>query len=95
MRDGINIEVRVNGKPLSPRTEIAHLSSAFEWGSAGDGAAQLAFAILADALQNPQAALSAYQDFKFDAIARLANDEWTLEQESIVRWFSHWARGRG
>lgn len=45
--------VTVNGEPLPPRLDLFnHSPAGFEWGYGGSGPAQLALAILADALAN-------------------------------------------
>ena len=92
MRDGTITEVRVNGKPLRPRHDLYHYSDKFNWGGAGHDDNQLALAILADALEDDAAAKEAHEDFKFEVLARLPTDEWTVDRESILHWFSDWAK---
>jgi hypothetical protein len=67
-------EVTVDGRPLSPRYDLAnHSPDGFSWGYAGSGPAQLALALLADYLGDKEAQ-RLYQDFKF-VIARLPQNE--------------------
>jgi hypothetical protein len=91
MRDGTITEVRVNRKPLCPRHDLHHYSDKFNWGGAGHDDNQLALAILADALDDT-AAKEAHEDFKFDVLSRLVQDEWTVDRESIQHWFSDWSK---
>jgi len=71
--------VTVDRLPLDPRHDLYdHSPDGFEWGYGGSGAGQLALAILADHLNDEQEALGLYQHFKFEVIADLPHDEWTL-----------------
>lgn len=79
-------EVTVNGNPLRLRLDLRnHSPSGFEWGYGGSGAAQLAVAILADHLGDDEQALNLYQRFKWDVIAQLPRNSWTLTGEEIDR----------
>lgn len=71
---------------LNPRTDLAnHSPTGFAWGYEGSGPAQLSLALLADALDDPARALSLYQLFKRELIARIPQDkEWSLGQAIIV-----------
>lgn len=40
--------IRVNGVPLNPKLHLKNFSSGFEWGDAGAGSRQFAYALLAD-----------------------------------------------
>ncbi len=78
--------VTVNGQPLDPRFDLwNHSPTGFEWGYGGSGPAQLALALLADALGEDDLACRWHQDFKRAAVARLAHDGWTLTDEQIRR----------
>lgn len=68
--------------PLA-RNLVAH-SHGFAWGYGGSGPAQLALAILADYLQDPEKAVRYHQKFKFMVIADLPEEGWELP-ESVVR----------
>ncbi|MDH3694829.1 MAG: DUF6166 domain-containing protein [Gammaproteobacteria bacterium] len=75
--------VAVNGKPLSPRQDlIEHSSKGFEWGYGGCRPTQLALAILAHELTDAQA-LDHHHRFKWDIIASLPHQAWTLYAEDI------------
>ena len=80
--------VLVNGKSLDPRTELVnHSPDGFQWGYGGSGPAQLALAILADALarhlgdaeQADMLAWEAYQAFKDRIVAQMVQGaSWRL-----------------
>jgi hypothetical protein len=79
-------------KPLPHRFDLRkHSPSGFEWGFSGSGPAQLALAILADALGAGKAQLC-YQDFKFKVIAGFQADSWELSREEVLRWYSENAK---
>lgn len=65
------------------RNLFAH-SHGFEWGYAGSGPAQLALAILADYLNDPEKAVRYHQKFKFMVIVGLPTSGWELP-ESVVK----------
>jgi hypothetical protein len=71
---------------LRLRLDLAnHSPTGFEWGYAGSGPAQLALAILADALGDDQAALRLHQRFKFRIICALKRDSpWLLSQKQVL-----------
>jgi hypothetical protein len=81
------IDGNVVGK-LSLRLDLAcHSPSGFEWGYAGSGPAQLALALLADALGSDQTALRLHQPFKFKTIARLDRDvPWRMTEGDVLRY---------
>jgi hypothetical protein len=85
--DGCEVTVRENDgppRPLALRLDIrAHSPTGFSWGYAGSGPAQLALALLADALGDEEQAQDSYQDFKFKLVGRLPHDGWTLTEEEI------------
>ena len=77
--------------PLNPQLKLRnHSPDGFEWGYGGSGPAQLALALLVDAVGDTRAgkvhALAHYQTFKFEVVARLARDEWELSHEAIKEW---------
>ena len=57
---------------------INHSPDGFNWGYAGSGPAQLALAILLEHLPEGQA-LSQYQQFKWDVIARLPRSDFEID----------------
>jgi hypothetical protein len=72
---------------LNPRTDVRnHSPDGFEWGYGGSGPAQLALAILCNALQNVELAQELYQAFKWAIVARLHNRRWRLSQTFVLRW---------
>ena len=71
--------VEVDGKPLNPRYDLCnHSPDGFQWSYGGSGPAQLALAILADALEDNEEALLTYQDFKWSVVAKLPKGDWEL-----------------
>lgn len=77
--------VTVDGKPLDPRFDLRRFSPAgFEWTYEGDGPRQLALALLADHLGDPQRALALTERFMRAVIADLDN-AWQLTEEEIDR----------
>lgn len=82
--------VWVQGKLLSParsQTLRVHSPEGFQWGYCGSGPAQLALALLLDALARTRASVHWYQTFKRQVVAKFA-DEWVLTQEEILTWYS-------
>lgn len=80
-------EVRVNGKRLDPRPSqrlMNHSPDGFNWGYGGSGPAQLALAILLAAGLTSRKALTHYQRFKWEVVARQRGD-WSLEID-IDQW---------
>src|SRR5947208_14323628 len=84
------------GYPLAPRHDLRnHSPDGFNWGYPGSGPAQLALALLADALGDDERAQRFYQDFKFKVIGRLEGDSWELSQEDIRQAVSALEAERG
>lgn len=76
--------VTVDGLPLNPRWDLwNHSPSGFEWGYGGSGPAQLALALLADALSNDVTASLWHQEFKAAVVAGLPQHGWFLTDEDI------------
>ena len=72
--------------PLPPRLDIRnHSPTGLEWGYGGSGPAQLALAILADAIGDREAQRH-YQDFKWKFIAGIDKDTWEISREQILAW---------
>jgi hypothetical protein len=63
-----------------------HSPSGHNWGYGGSGAAQTALAILA-AVLGDNWALLLYQDYKWEVVARLKHDGWTLTSADVLTWF--------
>jgi hypothetical protein len=75
--------VTVDGVLLDPRYDIKRFSRmGFEWTYEGDGPRQLALALLADHLGDPQRALALTEAFMRDVVAELDN-AWQLTSEEI------------
>lgn len=74
--------VTVNGAPLDPRVDIHRFSRRFEWTYAGDAPRQLALALLADHLGDPEQALSITESFMREVVADLDN-AWRLTDAEI------------
>jgi hypothetical protein len=71
---------------LDPRRDLRnHSLDGFEWGYGGSGPAQLALALLADALGSDDRALAIYQDFKWFAVSGFGN-AWSMTSQEIVEW---------
>jgi Family of unknown function (DUF6166) len=61
-----------------------HSPTGFEWGYTGSGPAQLALAMLADALRHDPSAIGLHQPFKFKVIAALPRDEpWHMTVDEV------------
>ncbi len=75
-------------RELPPRLDLfSHSPTGFEWGYAGSGPAQLALALLADALRCDTSATRPHQPFKFRVISRLDRDApWRMTEDDIVRY---------
>jgi hypothetical protein len=70
---------------LDPRfKDCSHSPTGFEWGYTGSGPAQLAFAILADAV-HIELAHALHQRFKFAVIGQLARREpWRITEQQVL-----------
>ena len=78
-----------NGMELSPKlsqTIINHSPNGFSWGYGGSGPAQLALALLLEEVGARRARVL-YQQFKWEVIARLPQDQpWQLTSDQILDW---------
>lgn len=93
--DVIDVQDPNGGYALNPRHDLRnHSPTGFEWGYTGSGPAQLALALLADALGDDEKAQRHYQDFKFKVVTRLPHDRWDMSQEDIRQTVAELARGR-
>ena len=77
--------VWVEGDALPSRTDLRPFAKDFDWGDAGDGAAQLALALAADHLRDDQAALAAYERLKAVVVVRLSWHSWVLSEDEVAR----------
>jgi hypothetical protein len=70
---------------LDPRYDLRnHSPTGFQWGYGGSGPAQLALALLADALNDDERATRHYQTFKAARIASIAGDTWEMTAGEIL-----------
>ena len=65
-----------------------HSPTGFEWGYGGSGPSQLALAIMLEVTDDDRKALSLYHDFKFDVVAGMPYEEWTIPLERIEQWIT-------
>jgi len=91
--EGTRIEgackVTVDGSPLPLRHDLRnHSPTGAEWGYGGSGPAQLALALLADALGDDELAERHYQKFKFEVVARFEKERWLLTRAEIRCWIA-------
>jgi Family of unknown function (DUF6166) len=64
---------------------VNHSPTGFSWGYGGSGPAQLALALLADALSDDDRAIRLHQDFKFKVVAGWPEGErWWITAEQIA-----------
>lgn len=71
-------------RALDPRIDLRnHSPSGYEWGYAGSGPAQLALALLADALHDDALAVKLYQRFKFRHVVNFPRDGWAMSLEEV------------
>lgn len=75
-------------RTLDARRDLRnHSPTGFAWGYAGSGPAQLALAILADAINDDAIAVAYYQDFKDDVIAKLSGGQaFKLAESTVIGW---------
>ncbi len=87
---------RVLALPELTRYEGRHSPDGFQWGYGGSGPAELARAILIEAYPGDELVREpgCYQAFKFDIIASLKDDEWTLTTDQIEAWRYRWRAAR-
>ena len=87
--EGIRTEneatVTVDGRPLDMRLDLRMHADRPEWGYAGSGPAQLALALLADAVGDEEA-MEHHQKFKRNVVAGLKRERWELTQAAIRSW---------
>lgn len=80
--------VIVNGHalPLDPSLKIRnHSPDGFNWGYQGSGPAQLSLALLLHCLEDEERAVSLYQTFKQQVVARWPQESnWNITADEIV-----------
>ena len=83
IREGSRCSVTVNGKPLDPRRNLRdNAAEGFDWASQGEGATQLALAILANHAGD-DVALRVHRKFAKAVIAGLPFERWTLKSDDV------------
>lgn len=88
-RTGPHVVVRANGKTGGHRLALRldldnHSPDGFEWGYGGSGPAQLALALLADALADDRRAVRLHQQFNSTVIAKLDTDKpWSMTEDTV------------
>ena len=82
------VTVTANGitRDLDPRLDLRnHSPTGLNWAYGGSGPAQLALALLADALGDDRRALALYQDYKWRVVSGLDNAGWELTAGEVWR----------
>jgi hypothetical protein len=80
-------EVTVDDRKVPFRYDLRnHSPTGFEWGYGGRGPAQLALALLADVLGDDATAELLYQKFKWECIAIIKADAWTMVEADVRDW---------
>jgi len=78
------ILVTVDGEPLDPRLDLAtYTDRGFEWTFEGDASRQLALAILAEHLGDPDRARSLVEPFMREIVANFDNS-WEMTSDDIT-----------
>jgi hypothetical protein len=73
-----------NPRPINPRNDLRnHSPTGIEWGYAGSGPAQLALALAAEVTGSDYRALDVYQRLKFELIAGLPVEGFTLTEDEV------------
>ena len=84
--EGLVGGVYVGDSPLDPRLDLRNYrSTGFEWGHGGRGPSQLALALLADHFDDDQKADELHLYFKWEVVATLPKEGWTLTAEQITQ----------
>src|ERR1700750_2839999 len=80
----VSVEYGKDASLLPMRLDLEnHSPTGAEWGYTGSGPAQLALALLADALGDGERAQHLYQDFKLKVVSRIPHEGWTLTEDEI------------
>jgi hypothetical protein len=83
----VRIVERGDARALPARLDLFnHSPTGFEWGYGGSGPAQLALALIADALGDDHIALRLHQSYKLRVIAKLPRARpWRLTQTEVLK----------
>src|SRR5262245_51634322 len=86
---GCEVTKEVDGKTVGPRDLRldlwSHSPAGPEWGYGGSGPAQLALALLADAV-GADLAVPLHQDFKWSFVGRFPKEGFEMTADEIQRW---------
>lgn len=88
--------VAVGDRQLDPKPSqklVNHSTDGFAWGYGGSGPAQLALALLLH-FSTRKFALANYQDFKWEVIAKLPQDDFMIADTVVSEWIRK-RRGQG
>ena len=78
-------EMRVRLLPTMTE-HVNHSPDGFAWGYGGSGPAQLVFALLFDVTSDLDKTQRYYQEYKWDVVANLPREAWTVTADSIIEW---------
>ena len=84
---GPRVYVVRDGRPFILHHVIMHSPTGFEWGYNGSGPADLALSILANYLNDEDAARDLKGVFKEEVIARLPATGWILTEDALAAFF--------
>lgn len=90
------VAVTIDGNALDWKgsLEVRHHSpSGPNWGNEGQGAAQLALAILIAVTGDEYTATQYYQQFKSAVLAPIHDDDWHMEGDDVAEWVRKVAQG--
>ena len=75
-------------QPLSPSKsrEVGTFATEFSWGYGGEGARQLALAMLLEITDNPAFSGLFLEDFLEHFIEGLSSDCWAIDSHTIEKW---------
>ena len=66
-----------------------YVTNVFNWGQAGgNGALQLAIALVLDATKSPELAMAVHEEFEAQIVSRLGPDTWVLTEDVIREWIN-------
>lgn len=71
-----------------------HSPDGYEWGYGGSGPAQLALAILADALKKDDMAITLHQHFKNHIVANFPHEAWEMSEDHVFGWVAGFCGGK-
>lgn len=95
--DGAGDEKVIPLPAIKAGLEFRHSPDGFQWGYGGSGPAELARAVLITVIKGDARARHprCYQQFKMDVIARIREDEFTLDEQQVREWYDAFLMRRG